>query len=71
MGHGDRALADPSRFPNRSHATTDTYDDNYKYLQRKLGMARRTTDTRTDLPVPERPSWPTHTQEAASRQTVP
>ena len=33
------SLADPSRPPDRYHGTTDTYDNDTKYIQRKLDMS--------------------------------
>ena len=33
------SLADPSRPSDRYHGTTDTYDNDTKYIQRKLDMS--------------------------------
>ena len=35
------SLADPARPSDRYHGTTDTYDNDTKYIQRKLDMTRR------------------------------
>ena len=36
-------LADPARPTDRYHGTTDTYDNDSKYMQRKLDITRRNT----------------------------
>ena len=35
------SLADPARPSYRYHGTTDTYDNDSKYMQRKLDITRR------------------------------
>ena len=42
------SLADPARPSDRYHGTTDTYDNDTKYIQRKPDMARRNTTLPVD-----------------------
>ena len=43
------SLADPSRPSDRYHGTTDTYDNDTKYIQRKLDMTRRNATLPVDV----------------------
>ena len=43
------SLADPSRPSDRYHGTTDTYDNDTKYIQRKPDITRRNTTLLVDV----------------------
>ena len=42
------SLADPARPSDRYHGTTDTYDNDSKYIQRTLDITRRNTTLPVD-----------------------